>query len=58
MASKLEVDPLAYDNRMIEWNLKHEKLSREQLKSHLAGLPDDAANSETMKLDEEGDSGS
>ena len=57
MPSKLEVDPIAFDSRMVEWNLKHDKVTREQLKSYLATLPDDAANSETMTLEDEGDAG-
>ena len=51
------MDPIAFDSRMVEWNLKHDKVTREQLKSYLATLPDDAANSETMTLEDEGDAG-
>jgi len=52
MSSKLEVYPTDFDSRMVEWNLKHNKITRDQLKTYLAALPDEVANSMTMTLDE------
>lgn len=53
MSSKLEVHPADFDSRMVEWNLKHGKITRDQLKTYLSSLPDDAANSENMIIDED-----
>ncbi len=50
---KLDVNPKDFDTRMIEWNLKLNKITKEQLASHLKGLPDDAANTENVVLDDE-----
>ena len=55
MSSKLEVYPTDFDSRMVEWNLKHGKITRDQLKTYLSSLSDDAANSENMTIDEDGD---
>ena len=44
-----------FDSRMVEWNLKHNVITREQLKSYLNSLPDEAANSEPLKIDDSGE---
>jgi hypothetical protein len=50
---KLEVNPFEYDSRMTEWNLKVNKITQDQLTTFLKTLPDDAANTETMKIEED-----
>jgi hypothetical protein len=52
MAKNDGVNPHEFDSRMIEWNLKHNRVTKDQLKAHLSSLPDDAANCETIELDE------
>jgi hypothetical protein len=49
---KLEVNPNEFDSRMTEWNLKVNKITQDQLNSYLKSLPDDAANTENMDIDE------
>jgi len=49
---KLEVNPYEFDSRMTEWNLKVNKITKDQLNSFLKTLPDDAANMENMNIDE------
>jgi hypothetical protein len=57
MAKNDGVMPHEFDSRMVEWNLKHNRITKDQLKTHLASLPDDSANSETLELDESGSAG-
>ena len=49
---KLEVNPYEFDSRMTEWNLKINKITKDQLNTFLKTLPDDAANMENMNIDE------
>ncbi|MCC6278587.1 MAG: hypothetical protein IT289_11795 [Oligoflexia bacterium] len=50
--SKSSITPYEFDTRMIEWNLNHNVISRDQLKAHLASLSDDASHSESFDLNE------
>jgi hypothetical protein len=50
---KLEVNPYEFDSRMTEWNLKVNKITKDQLASFLKSLPDDATNTENMNIDED-----
>ncbi len=51
--AKLNVNPFEFDSRMMEWNLKHNTITKEQLNTYLASLPDDAANAEALEIKEE-----
>ena len=51
--SKSHLNPVEFDSRMIEWNLRHNIVTKERLSAHLESLPDDAANSELIKIEDE-----
>jgi len=53
MSQKLEVNPFEFDSRMVEWNLKNNRITQEQLKNYLSTLPDDVSNSESLTIDDE-----
>lgn len=44
---------LDFDVRMVEWNLKHEVISKDQLNQYLKTLGDEASNAMPLSLDEE-----
>ena len=50
---KMNVNPFEFDSRMIEWNLKHNILSKEKLKAYLDALPDSSGNMEPLRIDED-----
>ena len=43
---------LKFDVRMTEYNVNNAVITKEELKTHLGNLPDLAANSEQINLDE------
>ena len=43
---------LKFDVRMTESNVAHGVISQEELKAHLASLPDSGANAEKLNLEE------
>ena len=51
--SKSHLNPFEFDARMIEWNLRHNVISKDKLKSYLESLPDEAANSELIHIEED-----
>ena len=51
--SKSHLNPVEFDSRMIEWNLRHNIVTKEKLKGHLDSLPDDSANSELIHIEDE-----
>lgn len=54
MANKkvMNVHPFEFDSRLVEWNLKHGLITKDQLKTFVSSLPDDAAGAQTLELDE------
>jgi hypothetical protein len=46
---------LKFDVRMSEWNVDNGVVSKEELKAHLAQLPDSGANAEKLDLENESD---
>ena len=50
--AKVNMVPAEFDSRMVEWNLKHNVITRDQLKSFLNSLVDESANCEPLKIDE------
>jgi hypothetical protein len=50
---KVEIDKLKFDKRLTDGNLKRGTLTQEELKKHLAALPDSAANVEQIELGED-----
>ena len=50
--AKVNMVPAEFDSRMVEWNLKHNVITREQLKSFLNSLVDESTNYEPLKIDE------
>ena len=53
MALDKSLKNLKFDVRMTEYNVDNGTLSKEELKAHLAQLPDSAANSEKLDLENE-----
>lgn len=51
--AKLEVNPFKFDSRLMEWNLKHNLVSKTELKGYLDSLPDETENAETLTLDDD-----
>ena len=51
--AKNHLTPVEFDSRMIEWNLRHGNVTKENLFKHLAALPDDGANSELIHIEDE-----
>ena len=43
---------MKYDVRMIEFNLSNNQMTNDELKTHLQGLPDCAANSAPITLED------
>ena len=46
------VAPLEFDTRMVEWNLKHNVITKDQLDKYLKTLDDDAESSESLQIDD------
>jgi hypothetical protein len=44
---------LDFDIRMVEWNLKHEVIDKDQLKQYLKSLPDEESNATQLSLEGE-----
>ena len=53
MALDKSLKNLKFDVRMTEYNVDNGTLTKEELKAHLAQLPDSAANSEKLDLENE-----
>lgn len=52
-----EIEKLKFDKRLMDWNLKHGKLSKDDVKKHLATLLDCSANMEHLVLGDESGNG-
>ena len=50
---KFNINPFEFDSRMVEWNLKHNVLTKEKLKAYLDSLPDCSANVGHIRIDED-----
>ncbi len=50
MSLSKELEKLKYDKRLLEWHVSRGKLSKEDAKKHLDGLPDLASNVEQVNL--------
>lgn len=50
---KAQVTPFEFDTRMVEWNLKHEIITKDQLEKHLKTLADEVSNCEPVHIDDE-----
>jgi hypothetical protein len=50
MSLSKELEKLKFDKRLIEWHVSRGKLSKEDAKKHLDGLPDLASNVEQVNL--------
>ncbi len=46
---------LKYDQRMVDWNLSQDLLSKQELETYLKSLPDSIQNSEKLTLEDEGE---
>ena len=46
---------LKYDSRLVEYNVRTGQLSKEELAKYMASLPDSAANSEKLNIEENSD---
>ena len=53
MIKKDPMLPPEFDSRMVEWNLKHEIITKDGLDKYLKSLPDDSANSEELHIQDE-----
>lgn len=53
MIKEFNVHPFDFDSRMVEWNLKHNLVTKEQLKKYLDSLPDEGTNAENVQIEEE-----
>ncbi|MDZ4678246.1 MAG: hypothetical protein SGI74_12145 [Oligoflexia bacterium] len=45
--------PPEFDSRMVEWNLKHNVITKDQLKTFLSSLTDESENSQLLQIDDE-----
>ena len=48
-----QMTPFEFDTRMVEWNLKHEVISKDGLEKYLKSLPDDSQNGESLHIEDE-----
>lgn len=44
--------PFEFDTRMVEWNLKHDVISKENLEKYLKTLVDDSDNTELLHIED------
>ena len=51
--SKSIMHPFEFDSRMVEWNLKHSLITKEQLRTYLGSLPDEAHNAQVLEIEED-----
>jgi len=45
--------PFEFDSRMVEWNLQHKLITKEDLQKYLSSLPDESANAEAVSFEDE-----
>ena len=51
MTLKQEIEKLKYDKRVMEWHIRHGKLSADDAKKHIDALPDCSGNVARMEID-------
>lgn len=51
--AKSPMTPFEFDRRMVEWNLKHKVISKDDLNGFVGNLPDEAANAEEIVIEDE-----
>jgi hypothetical protein len=51
--AKDKMDPFEFDSRMVEWYIKHNVITKDQLQAHLKTLTDSQANAIQIELDDE-----
>ncbi len=47
---KFSVIPFEFDTRMVEWNIKHNVINKDQLEKYLKSLPAEDANVSTIQI--------
>ena len=50
--SKSPLTPFEFDSRMVEWNLKHNLITKDQLKKYLDSLSDVGTNCEALEIED------
>ena len=48
MGLREEIEKLKLDTRLLDWNLKHNRITPEELQKHLASLPDLSSQAVTL----------
>lgn len=51
--TRLNVNPYEFDSRTIEWNLKSNRITKDQLANYIKNLPDESSNSEHLNFYED-----
>jgi hypothetical protein len=51
--AKSAMQPFEFDSRMVEWNLKHSLITKDQLKAYLGTLPDESENTQILEIEED-----